>query len=84
MVELPGVVGGLQIDLAGADTVPSCLRDGPRSRIDRARCSNRNETVCLKQGVLDGVNEERHLSEPDDVRTKATDTAKGMAGRFHA
>ena len=35
-VELASVVGWFEIDLTGADAVPSCLCDEPRSRIDRA------------------------------------------------
>lgn len=68
LVEGIGVVGRLQVDLAGRDAEAPGLPHVAGGRIDRARRAHRHEQVGLGQRRLDRVAMHRYLAEPDHVR----------------
>src|SRR2546423_11628285 len=50
------------------------MRDESRSRIHRSRAADGDEQIALVQLLEDPVHAERHLSEPDHVRTQLAST----------
>src|SRR5439155_8702 len=50
------------------------MRDESRSRIHRSRAADGHEQIALVQLLEDPVHAERHLSEPDHVRTQSAST----------
>src|SRR5205823_3157071 len=50
------------------------MRDESRSRIHRSRAADGDEQIALVQLLEDPVHAERHLSEPDHVRTQSAST----------
>src|SRR5947209_19294039 len=50
------------------------MRDESRSRIHRSRAADGDKQIALVQLLEDPVHAERHLSEPDHVRTQLAST----------
>src|SRR3954466_11415701 len=63
-VELSSVVRGLQIDLAGADAVPSRFGYEPCCWVDGARGADCDEQVGCEESIIDRIHLQRHLAEP--------------------
>jgi hypothetical protein len=79
LVELIGVVGRLQIDLASPNVERSRLGYESSRWVDRAGCADRDKKIGFAQSGVNLVHLKRHLAEPDDAGPEDAYPAAGWA-----